>query len=399
MNDITKPSGSQSEQTTEGLDRPFPMAGPIDIRSSALAILSLLGIIFTLSWARTVLVPLVLSLLVSYSLDPIVTGLARLKIPRALGAAVLLCGLLAVIGYGSLELRDQTEVMLDKIPEAVQRARMSLQFNQRYGEEGVIEKVQQAAEEIQKATAETASDPSPAPPGVTRVQIEQPSFSLSDYVWWGSMGILTLAGQAATILILVYFFLVSGDLYKRKLVKITGPTLSKKKITVQILDDFNMQIRLYLFVQLIGVVFTGVLTWAVFWWIGLEQAALWGTIAGFASLIPYLGPAVVFAGTAIDGFLQFGTAGMATGIGVASLVVASIHGYLLIPLLTSRATAINAVSVFVGLLFWGWLWGPVGLIVGTPILIIIKVCCDHIENLQPIGELLGSRTANRNNQA
>lgn len=364
------------------------VAGPIDIRSVALVVLVVFATIFILSWAKAILITLVLSVLVSYSLDPIVTGMERLKIPRALGAALLLCALIALIGYGSQTLRGQAETILDKIPEAVDNVRESIRAFSRYTEGSIIEKAREAAEEIQKVTEETGGNNLP-PPGVTRVQIDEPTFHIREYVIWGSMGALALIGQIATVVILVYFFLVAGDLYKRKLVKISGPALSKKRITVQIIDDFNAHIRRYLFILLMTAVFDGVLAWLIFLWIGLEQAALWGVITGVASAIPYLGPTIAVGATGIMGLLQFETLTMALIVACVPLLVTGIEGSLLTPWVTSRAARINTAAVFIGLLFWGWLWGPIGLIVGTPILIIIKVCCDHIENLKPISELLG----------
>ncbi|MDQ2696499.1 MAG: AI-2E family transporter [Pseudomonadota bacterium] len=381
------PPAAESEDSES--PRSLAVAGPIDIRSTALVVLAVLSLVLFLHWSQTVLVPLVVSVLISYSLYPIVSALERLWIPRVLGAALLLMVIVALIGYASQTLRSQAEIMLDKVPVAVQKVRKTMRLNRHQAQEGVIEKVQEAAEEIQKVTEEAGGAKPAPPPGVTRVQIEQPAFNLRDYVWWGSVGVLVVAGQIATVLVLVFFFLVSGDLYKRKLVKITGPTLSKKKITVQILDDFNQQIRRYLFVMLISCIFVGVTTWLMFLWIGLEQAALWGVIAGVATVIPYLGPALVFAATGVLALAQFGTFTMALVVAFTSLIIASFQGWFLTPWLASKASKINTVAVFIGLLFWGWLWGVMGLVVAQPILIIIKVCCDRVENLKPVGELLG----------
>jgi predicted PurR-regulated permease PerM len=107
-------------------------------------------------------------------------------------------------------------------------------------------------------------------------------------------------------------------------------------------------------------------------------------------MIPYLGIAVIFAATSILALVQFGTITMGLAVGVISLIITTIQDRWFTPWLTSRTTNLNAVVVPVGVLFWGWLWGPIGLIVATPILIIIKTCCDHIENLTSLGELMGS---------
>ena len=112
-------------------------------------------------------------------------------------------------------------------------------------------------------------------------------------------------------------------------------------------------------------------------------------VAGVASGIPYLGPFLVLIATSMAAFLQFGEMDMAIIVGGTSLAITSVQGYLLTPWLTSHVSSLNAVAIFIGLLFWGWLWGPIGLIVATPMLMIVKSLCDHVVNLRPVGELLG----------
>jgi predicted PurR-regulated permease PerM len=190
--------------------------------------------------------------------------------------------------------------------------------------------------------------------------------------------------------LLTYFLLVSGDTFRRKMAKLAGPRLSQKRITVEALDEITEQIKRYLLVQLLTSVIVGVATWLAFLWIGLEHAAVWGVIAGVTNLIPYIGAVIVGAGSALVGFMQFGTIQMALLVGGSSFVIHSIVGYVLTPWLTSKASSMNAVTVFVGVLAWGWLWGLWGLLLGVPILMAVKAVCDRVEDLKPVGELLGS---------
>jgi predicted PurR-regulated permease PerM len=173
------------------------------------------------------------------------------------------------------------------------------------------------------------------------------------------------------------------------MVKISGPSFPRMRKTARIMRDLHSQVRRFLFVMLIGAAFVGVTTWLAFWALGMEQAAFWGVVAGVASAVPYLGPFLVFIGTGVAAFLQFGELQMALVVAFVSLIITSIQGNLLTPWLTSYVSSLNAVAIFTGLLVWGWLWGPVGLIVATPILMIIKSLCDHVVNLRPVGELLG----------
>jgi len=221
------------------------------------------------------------------------------------------------------------------------------------------------------------------------VQIEKPKFNIQDYLWAGTMGAVGFTGQVIIVLFLAYFLMVSGDSFRRKLVRISGPTFSKKKITLQVLDEITNQIQRYLLVQLFTSFLVGVATWLVFLWIGVEHAAIWGIAAAILNTIPYLGAVIFTIGTALVAFLQFGTIGMALLVSGSALIITSLEGFWLTPWLTSRASRMNAVVIFAGVLFWGWLWGVWGLLLGIPILMAIKAVCDHVEDLKPVGELLG----------
>lgn len=361
---------------------------PINVRSFSLVMLTVLAVIFTLHWAKTVFIPLMLGVMISYALSPPVNLLKKWRIPRAIGAAVLLLGIVGGSGYLVYSLSDDAAELIETLPAAAQKLRLTLRA-ERGTSEGKIEKVQKAATQLERAASETGAPAPAAPEGVTRVQIEKPKLNVKEYLWMGTLGAATAVGEAGIVLFLAYFLLVSGDTFRRKLVSVTGPTLSKKKITLQVLDDINGQIQRYLLVQIFTSILVGVATWLAFLWIGLEHAAIWGIAAGVFNSIPYLGPVVVTGGTALVALLQFGTIDMALAVGGISLLITSLEGYLLTPWLTGRASRMNAVVVFVGVLFWGWLWGVWGLLLGVPIMMVIKAVCDRVEDLKPIGELLG----------
>ena len=226
--------------------------------------------------------------------------------------------------------------------------------------------------------------------GVTRVQIEKPRFNIRDYLWSGTLGLAEFTAQAVAVIFLVYFLVASGDTFRRKLVHIAGPTLTRKKITVQVLDEINQQIQRYLMVQIYTSVMVGVATGLAVWAIGLERAVVWGIVAGVLNLIPYIGSVVVAGALALVSFLQFGQLNVAVQLVGASLLIHTIFGNLVAPLMTSRACRMNPVVIFVGVLAFGWLWGIWGLLLGAPLLMAIKTVCDRIDELNPIGELLGA---------
>jgi predicted PurR-regulated permease PerM len=369
-------------------DAPEPIAirMPIDIRSAALTVLAGLAVVLVLQYAQAMIIPIVLAVLISYALEPIVAWMERRHIPRGLAAAVVLVAVVTSSGWLLYGLRSQASAIVGQLPEAAKRLRQMVE-NERPTAATAIQQVQKAATELEKAA--NAAAPPPPPPGVQRVQVETPPINVADYVMWGSIGIVAAAGQLVLILFLVYFLLASGDLYRRKLVKIVGPSLTDKKVTVQILAQIDRQIEMFLLVQVFTSTIVALMTWLAFRALGVEQAAVWGVLAGVFNSIPYFGPVIVTGGTSVVAFMQFGSVRMALLVGGVSLLITSLEGLLLTPWLTTRAARMNAVAIFVGLIFWGWVWNVWGMLLAVPMLMVIKAVCDHVEDFKGVGELLG----------
>ena len=360
----------------------------VDVYSVSLFVLAVLAVVFALHWARAVFIPLMLGVMISYALTAPVNLMQTWHIPRAIGAAVLLLAIVGGTGSAVYSLSDDAGELIETLPEAARKLRLAL-LKERGTSQGTMEQVQKAATQLERAASETGAPAPATPSGVTRVQIETPKLNVKDYLWMGTKGAIGFAGQLSMVLFLAYFMLVSGDMFRRKLVRIAGPTLSKKKITLRVLDEITGQIQRYLLVQVFTSVLVGVTTWLAFLWIGLEHAAIWGIAAGIFNTIPYLGPVIITGGTSLVAFLQFGTISMALVVGGISLLITSLEGYLLTPWLTGRASRMSPLVVFVSVLFWGWLWGVWGLLLGVPIIMMIKAVCDRVEDLKPVGELLG----------
>lgn len=369
--------GSSGEARTQAI---------VDVRSAALTVLAVLATVLVLQYAQSMVIPIVLGVLISYALEPIVAALARWHVPRAIGAAVVLIALTGGIGWLIYGLRFEATAIVDQLPKAAAHLR-ELVENDKPATAGAIQQVQKAATELEKAAS--AAAPPPPAAGVQRVQVEPPPFNVGDYLVAGSLGIATALGQLVLILFLVYFLLASGDLYRRKMVKIAGPSLTKKKVTVQILLEIDKQIEQFLLVQVFTSTIVAVATWLAFRALGLQQAGVWGVLAGVFNSIPYFGPVIVTGATAVVAFMQFGTIHMMLLVSITSLVITSLEGFLLTPWLTSRAARMNAVAVFVGLLFWGWIWNVWGMLLAVPMLMVTKVICDHVEDFNAVGELLG----------
>ena len=200
---------------------------------------------------------------------------------------------------------------------------------------------------------------------------------------------MTFAGQLVTVLFFAYFLMAAGDAFRRKLIKISGPRLSKKKVTVEVLNEITQQVQRYLLVQVFTSILVGVVSWLAFAALGLENPAIWGIAAGVLNSVPYFGPIVVSGGIALVALVQFGTLGMALWVAGVALLITSIEGFLLTPWLIGRTGSMNAVVVFASVIVGGWLWGPWGLLLAVPVVMIVKAVCDHVEDLKPVGELLG----------
>jgi predicted PurR-regulated permease PerM len=361
---------------------------PIDVklRSVALIVMASAAGIALLYWAREVFIPVVLSVLISYALEPIVVTFMRLRVPRVIAAALVMLLFTGGLVYAGYSLSDDAGAMVAAVPEAAAKLRVALRHNNT--STGTIKQVQQAANELQRAADETAAR-NPVSAGVQRVQIEEPAIDVRGYLTWGSASAFAFAGQATLVVFFVFFLLASGDLVKRKLVKLVGPSLERKKITVQILNEIDAQIERFLLLRVATSMIVGVVTWLAFRWMGVNHAAIWGIAAGVFNSIPYFGPVIVAAAPAVAGFLQFNTNTKAHYVAGVSVVITSLEGWLVTPWLTSRAARTNEVAMFIGLIFWSFVWGIWGTLLAVPMLVVVKAFCDRIEDLKPIGELLG----------
>jgi predicted PurR-regulated permease PerM len=384
MSSLHKLPKSQSETPapaveSNGSTYPFE---DMDARTVALVIIALGVTIFLLQHMQALLAPLAFGLLLFYALDPVVDALERLRIPRWVGAALALGLTLATLAGGAYALQDEAMKVINELPAGARRL-VALWERHPRADPGPLEKVEQAAQELAK------TDAAKPPPGVVRVQVEEPGVTATALFWSGSLGVGAALNQLVMILFLTYFILLSDKMFRRKFVELAGPTLSKKKVTVEIIDSISSQIGRFIIVQIFTSLIVGLITWAALATLGLESAALWGLLAGVFNSIPYYGPLIVSGGLALVAFLQFGTIYMMLTVASVSLIITSVEGWLLTPTLMGKIASMNRVAVFVGLLFWSWAWGIWGMLLAVPMMMSIKVVCDHVEDLKPVGRFLG----------
>jgi predicted PurR-regulated permease PerM len=348
------------------------LAGPFGIKSLALTGLFILASFYTLYFGRAFFLPLVLALLLSFLLNPIVRFLKNLHIPEALGAAVVVLGLLGLLGSGIYELSGQAYTWMQQAPASLNKIERRLRELKK-----PVQTVSKATEQVAKV-AQVGSGDQKAP--VTA------SPTLGERL---ASGAFELVADGVTMLILLYFLLASGDMFLRKLIKVL-PSLEDKKRAVEIAHEIETEISNYLstitFINLV----LGVAVWGAMALIGVPNPLLWGVMATFTNYVPYLGAMTMYVVLAGVGFLTFNDLPHALMPPGAFLVLNALEAYLLTPMILRRRLTLNPVVIFLALSFWGWLWGITGAVLAVPIMVVFKIFCDHSEPLAPIGELLGT---------
>lgn len=349
----------------------------------AIGLLAVIAIVAALYLARAFFVPLLIGILASYALSPVVEWMSRRHIPRALSAALVLVTLVGGISWIAFSLSDGAAAMIEKLPEAALKLRQNLS-DERTGPTA-LQNMKEAAKQIEGAATDAGAKPG------TRASASPARTStwLSDYALAQSALLFAVVSQAPIVLLLTYFLLASGAHFRRKLVQLVGPSLVRKKDAALILDEIDVQIQRYLLTMLMANALVGVGIWLAFRSLGMEHAAVWGVASSVLHFIPYLGPALVAFAGGTAAFMQFGSVLPALAAAGLSFLVAGAVGFVFMPWLQSRFAGVNSAVLFISLLFFGWLWGVWGLLLGAPLVAIAKVICDRVDALKPIGELLG----------
>lgn len=388
----TRDGAHHPPDTASEASAPAVNADAITIRTTrylrmnvSLGLLAVIALVTALYLARTFFVPLLIGILASYTLSPVVDWLKKCRLPRPVGAALVLALLVGGLSWITFSLSDDAATMIEKLPDAARKLRQDLS-EARASAPTALQNMQEAANELEGAAADAGAKPGAH---VLTIRSREPSTWLRDYALAQSAFLATIAAQTPIIVLLTYFLLASGTHFRRKLVQFVGPSLSRQKEAVHILDEVNVQIQRYLLTMLISNALVGIGTWLVFEALGVEQAGVWGVIAGVLHFVPYLGPASVAFAAGVAGFLQFGSLLPALAVATASLLVAAVVGFVFATWLQSRFARVNAAVLFIALLFFGWLWGAWGLLLGAPLVAIAKVICDRVKSLKPVGELLG----------
>jgi len=367
-----------------------PRASPLRLVEGALAVFALVAALYL---ARGFFIPLLIGILASYALHPLVDWAEACRVPRSVGAALVLALVVGSFSWIGFTLSDDTQALIEKLPEAARKLRKDLSAA-RSGAPTALQNMQEAADEIQGAAAdagaqaETRAAPGTRAKPAARAAAPEPTW-LRDYTLAQSRLLVTVAAQTPIVMLLTYFLLASGAHFRRKLLQLVGPSLARKKDALRILEEIDVQVQRYLLAMLASNALLAVGTWLAFLALGLDQAGVWGIAAGVLHFVPYLGPALIALGSGVAAFLQSGSLLYALAVAGASLLIAGMIGFAFVTWLQSRFARVNAAVLFIALLFFGWLWGLWGLLLGAPLMAIAKVILDRVESLKLAGELLG----------
>jgi predicted PurR-regulated permease PerM len=353
--------------------------------TTSVIVLALLAVCAAAKIAAAFLIPVVVGILASYSLKPFVATLERVHVHRVLGSAVVLIVLSGLVAGGVFLLRDDTNAALAELPNAARKIRMAAHETSRQPE-GPMGHVRAAAAELNRAAAEAANAGAPAP---AQAVPPPPPTALQKWLSDQSSKALDVIVEIGIAALLAYFLLASGDTFRRKLVQVAGPTLAARRITVEILDEIDAQVQRYLMTMLVLNTLIGAATWAILFVFGVAHAGLWGVVAAVLHIVPYAGSAVTILAVGVAAFVQFEEIGRALLVAGLVGVAATLIGMGLSSWMLGRAYRMNAVAVFVALLFFGWLWDGWGLLVGVPLLGIVKTTLDRIPSLERFTVLLG----------
>jgi predicted PurR-regulated permease PerM len=377
MDETATPANTTAEQAPEATPQPdmsdlAELISAPGARSAALTGLFVLVVFYTLYFTRELVLPIVLAMLLNFLLGPLVRHAKRyLHIPEPLGAALVVLALLAGVGYGVYALTGPAADWVARAPQSMAQ----IQYKLRVLRESVAQ-VQETAKQVERMTE-------PDGPSAPKVVVQGRSI----------LGTIVSQAQSflASLLVvitLVYFLLAAGDMFLLKLVKVL-PNLAEKKRAVEIFRRVEDDVSSYLLTVTMINAGLGAVTALALHLLGMPNPALWGAMVGILNFIPYLGAAVNFVVLAAAALLAFDDFAHALSVPLVFLVLTSLEGQFITPMILGRRLTLSPVVIFVGLIFWMWMWGILGALLAVPILAVIKIFCDSFESLAPIGEFMG----------
>lgn len=322
-------------------------------------------------FARAIVLPVLVASFAAMTLKAPVRWLHQCRLPIPLAAAIVVGAFVAATGFAALHLGRPAVEWIASAPDSFPRIKSKFQHVLR-----PAARLSEAASSVgDLATQDTSKKAQP-------VEVKDNHIAKDVFNWTGSL----LAGAAETIALL-FLLLASGDLFLQKLVRVT-PKLRDKKRAVEVSREIQQSISTYLFsIAVINICFGAVVGLALYL-LGMPNALMWGGVAAFANFVPIIGPVLGMTAVGLAGLLAFDTLGYGILPVTAYCLLHLIETYAVTPYVLGRRFALNPVIIFIGLIFFAWLWGVIGALLAFPLLMTAKVICDHVPRLSFLGELL-----------
>lgn len=360
------PASAAAEPTTERRER-----RRVNVRSFMLTGLFVLAVFYTIYFARAFLLPIILALLLSYLFRPAVRAMNRFGIRPALGAAIVLTAVVVTLGYGISYLAAPAAGWLEKAPYGMQQLQHKLLPLRK-----PMQQVAQASGEIEKLTSPATEQPVPT------VEVKQNR--LTDTLYLRTPEFII---SIVLLLILLYFLLAYDEVFLTKALRLM-PRLADKKRAVAIAHEIESHISRYLLTITIINLCLGIVIGTVVGWLGLRNPIMWGVLVALLNFVPYIGALTGIICMTIGAVLSFDSLGYAMVFPATYLLITSIEGSIITPMVMGRSLTLNPVVILISLTFWGWMWGIAGVILAVPILSAFKIFCAHIEEMEPIADFL-----------
>ena len=338
-----------------------------------LAIITVFLAIGTIYFAKEVVLPVILGILLTLTLSPVIRWASRAGVAPPFSSFVLILSLAAAGGFGAYSLSGVVSSWVDEAPELSQRLKFKMSS------------ILQSVEALQDASDEVESIATAGSENVQEVVVKQPGLLSSTLGSLASFGTSLLVG-----LVLALLLLASGDLFYAKLVE-SFPRLRDKKRALKIVHHIERAISNYLLSITLINAGLGLSIALTLFLLGVPQFYVWGTMAFLLNFVPYIGAIIGVGLVGAFAIITFDDLSFAILVPVIYLALTTIEGQLITPWLLGRRMELNTVSVFLTVIVWSWLLGVAGALIAVPILVALKVICDNIDGWSPLGNFLGSR--------
>ena len=349
------------------------------IRSLALTGIFVLMVLYTMYFAASLILPITVALLLNLILSPVCRFMVlTIRLPQTLSALIIMLSVAASMAAAVYAFAAPAAEWMETLPSELRRLEYKLAWVKE-----PIKKVQETKEQVDR---------------ITNVDNGGGSGSSSSGEGSGGVGTVSLVDSVLTetsdllygmsvMLILLFFLLSSGDAFLNKMVQVT-PTLADKKKVVETARDIQRHVSVYLGTITLINVAIGLIVALAMYVLGMPNPLLWGAMLTVLNYIPYLGPLICIAVVAFVSLLTFDTTAEILLPPAVIFVVNILEGQFITPILAGRRLALSPVAVFLSLVVLGWIWGAIGVLIAVPMLVTIRLVCEHIEPLGPVATFL-----------